>query len=102
MAVCSQERLSSGFSLVPVPRHWAPEHLLDEKTSLYFSAAFSTPGSKLQAVDVDPGLAPGNSELHEDTTVSFQPGSEQTQPGDRCGDRKPGGVSVPRWSANAL
>ncbi|KAB1259001.1 Tubulinyl-Tyr carboxypeptidase 2 [Camelus dromedarius] len=62
-------------------RHWAPERLLDKKISLYFPAAFNTPGSKLQTVNDDPRLAAGNPELHEDTTVSFQPGSEQTQPG---------------------
>ena len=76
--------------------------LLDKMISLYFPAAFSTPGSQLQAVDDDPRLAPGNPELHEDTTVSFRPGSEQTQPGDRRDDRTPGGGSVPIWSANAV
>lgn len=88
--ICSQEHLSSGLSPGPVPRPWPSEHLLDKKVSLYFSAAFSAPGSKLQAVDDHPRLAPGSPELHEDTTVSFQPGSEQTQPGDRRGDRKLG------------
>lgn len=76
--------------------------LLDKMISLYFPAAFGTPGSQLQAVDDDPRVAPGNPELHEDTTVSFRPGSEQTQPGDRHDDRKPGGSSVPTWSANAV
>lgn len=88
MAICSQEQLSGGLSPVPVPKHWAPEYCLGKQISLSFSAAFNTPGSKLQAVDDYTRLAPGNSELHEDTTVSFQPGSEQTQPGDGHGDRK--------------
>ena len=86
------------------PQALGPRASPDKKISLYLSTAFNTPGSKLQAVDDDPGLAAGNSELHEDTTVSFQPGSEQerAQPGHWRGDRKPGGMSVPSWSANAL
>lgn len=97
-----------GGHLLPGPvlrwsQSWACHQALGpKKISLYFSAAFNTPGSKLQAVDDDPRLAPGNSELHEDTTVSFPRGSEQTHPGDGRGDCKPGGLSVPSWSANTL
>lgn len=102
VAVCCQEQLSGALSLVPAFRPWALGHLLDNELSLYFFAAFSTPGSKLQAVDDHPRLAPGNPELHEDTTVSFQPGSGQTQPGDGRGDLEPAGRSGPGCSANAL
>lgn len=51
------------------------------KPSLCFSAAFHTPGSKLQTVNDRPGLAAGNPELHEDTTVSFQPGLSRPRRG---------------------
>ena len=77
VASCAWEQLCGGPDPWSTPRHWAPQHLLDTTISLYFSAAFDTPGSKLQAVDDDPGLAPGDPELHEDTTVSFRPGSEE-------------------------
>ena len=102
VAICCQEQLSGAFSPVPALRNWAPEHLLDKKFSLYFFAAFSAPGSKLQAVDDHPRLAPGNPELHEDTTVSFQPGTGQTRPGNGHGELQSGGGSVPSRSAHAL
>ena len=51
------------------------------KPSLCFSAAFHTPGSKLQTVNDRPGLAAGNPELHEDTTVPFQPGLSRPRRG---------------------
>lgn len=49
--------------------------------SLYPSVAFNSPGPKLQAVHDDPRLAPGHPELHEDSTVSFQPGAEHPRQG---------------------
>lgn len=94
--------LSDAFSPVPALRNWAPGHLLDKEFSLYFFAAFSAPGSKLQAVYDDPRLAPSNPELHEDTTVSFRPGTGQTWPGDGRGELLSDSRSVPSGSANAL
>lgn len=33
--------------------------------------ALGAAGAKLQALHVDPGMAPGNTDLHEDAAVSF-------------------------------
>lgn len=33
--------------------------------------ALGATGAKLQALHVDPGMAPGNTDLHEDAAVSF-------------------------------
>lgn len=83
--VCSQEWLSLDFSSDPagaVPKqaltNRSPFSLLSLPLSL--SAAFSSPGPKLQAIHDDPGLAPGHPELHEDTTVSFQPATGRPRP----------------------
>lgn len=70
----SAVRSSSRVLSVPwLPSDTGPRSISLIKSSLYFFAAFSTPGSELQAVDDDPRLAAGNPDLHEDITVSFQP-----------------------------
>lgn len=79
--VCSPGQLSLEFSPMPCSRSCAQSDSITGAPPLFLSVAFNSPGPKLQVVHDDPRLAPGHPELHEDTTVSFQPGAEHPRQG---------------------